>query len=85
MGKYKTHEEYVRDLKQAHPNIRVIGLYLGSKTKITHECLECGCFWDSTPSCVLRNNGCPECAKIRIPMLRTHTHEYYVIWIVGTS
>lgn len=78
MARRKTHQEYLENVKQINSNIRVIGKYNGNKVKIQHLCLICGHKWDVSPNNVLRHKGCPECAKIRTPILRTKTHEEYV-------
>ena len=62
--KRKTHEEYVQQLKEKKPNIRVIGKYKSLKTKIEHECLICEYRWFALPDNLLNlKNGCPRCGK----------------------
>ena len=62
--KRKTHEEYVKQLKEKKPNIRVIGKYKSLKTRIEHECLICEYRWFALPDNLLNlKNGCPNCKK----------------------
>ena len=62
----KTHEEYVAELEALHPNIEVIGTYLGGKYKIKHRCMECGYGsngeWQPTPANLLFGHNCPICS-----------------------
>lgn len=59
----KTQEEYVNELETIHPNIRIIGTYINRKTKIAHECLNCGHNWNAIPGDLLNGHGCPRCAS----------------------
>lgn len=67
----KTHEQYTEQIS-ARP-IRVIGTYISARTKITHECTNCGYQWKAEPSNIIQGKGCPQCAgNIK------RTHEQYV-------
>lgn len=59
----RTQSEYVEDLKNINPNIKVIGEYVNLKTKIVHKCLKCGYEWDIRPDNLLHGKqGCPRCS-----------------------
>jgi hypothetical protein len=60
----KTHEQYIDELKESNPAIRVIGEYTGSREKITVRCRlkKCRHEWDVMASSLLRGIGCPKCA-----------------------
>lgn len=80
MPKRKTHEEFVLQIKNKFPNIGVVGVYTNNKTKIEFQCLVDGCFhkWMARPDNILSGYGCPECAKRKISILRSKTHEEFV-------
>ena len=80
MPKRKTHEDFVLQIKDKTPNISVVGIYTNNKTKIEFQCLVDGCFhkWMARPDNILSGYGCPECAKRKISILRTKTHEEFV-------
>lgn len=59
----KTHEQYVLECKEKHPDIEVIGTYTASKTAILHKCKIDGYIWSAIPSNVLSGTGCPRCAN----------------------
>ena len=75
----KTHEEYVSELLSINPDIKVIGNYVDSSTKIEHECLKCKNKWDAIPSSVLMGHGCPTCAKRRSGKQKRKTHEQFIV------
>lgn len=78
MSKKKTHSEYVAEVQLITSNIEVVGQYVGAHTKIRHRCKICGCEWETKPICILKGNGCPECAKHQRAKSNTKTHEQYV-------
>lgn len=57
----KTHEEFVEDIKAINANIKILGNYINSKTKLLCECQLDGHKWESTPSDLLNGYGCPRC------------------------
>lgn len=58
----KTHEQFVEELNKINQNIICLDKYINMKTKIKFKCLTCKHIWQTTPSHVLRGQGCPECA-----------------------
>lgn len=79
MGKRKTHEEFVDEMQNKHPEIKVIGTYIGAFEKVKCECLICGNIWDGIPKEMTgkRLRGCPTCgiAK-RSSAIRTTNDEF---------
>lgn len=61
-SKSKTHEEYLSELYDVHPNIIALERYKGALTPIKHKCIIDNYEWESTPVCVLRHD-CPRCSK----------------------
>lgn len=78
MSKKKTHSEYIAEVQLIASNIEVVGRYVGANIKIKHRCKICGNEWDTKPCCILRGQGCPECAKYKRAKSNTKTHEQYV-------
>lgn len=76
--KKKTHDEYVKELKNKNPNIEVIGIYINAKTKIMHRCLIHKNEWEISPNNALKGKGCVECAKEKQKNKLLKTHETYV-------
>jgi len=66
MSKKKTHEEFVKELKNINPNIEVIGKYVKYKDNIKVRCINCTGEWEPMAQNLLRNYGCPYCANQKI-------------------
>ena len=61
-GKFaKTHKQFVAEMKQINPNIKVVGKYINNATKIKCRCLKCNQEWYVTPAHLISNTGCPYC------------------------
>ena len=58
----RSHEEYVKELKEKRPNIIVLEKYIDALTPIKHQCLIGGYIWTATPGAILSKTGCPKCA-----------------------
>ena len=69
----KTHEEFVAQLKNINPNIKILGKYIGAKHKIECRCKVCNNKWSTTPDHLLHGKGCIECN-----MRKQRTHESFV-------
>ena len=69
MGKQKTHEEFVNELKNINPNIKVIGKYTKSVDNIKVKCLKCTSEWEPIADSLLQNHGCPFCCVTRKKVL----------------
>ena len=74
----KTHDEYVAELSDKMPTIKILDTYIGVDYKNTFYCTICANTWIVTPSNPLRGKGCPECAKVKIGDKLRHTHEQFV-------
>lgn len=63
MSKRKTQEEFVKEMNNINPNIKILGKYINKQTPIKCKCKICGCEWDtSIPTNLLRFRlCCPEC------------------------
>lgn len=60
--KRKTHEEYVTELLQCTPDIKVIENYIDARTPIFHICNICNNKWKIRPSALLYRKTCPVCS-----------------------
>lgn len=78
MGKSKTHEEYVKELKIKNPTLEVVGKYINANTKITHHCLIHNVYWDAVPSSLLRGCGCYKCKSERIRSSKVKPESSYI-------
>ena len=78
-NKKMTHEEYVSRLFKINQNIKVIGRYMNSQTRVLHKCLADGYEWYILPNNALQGYGCPKCANTV-----TKTHEEYETQIKET-
>ena len=59
----KTHEQYVRDLKNINSKIEVLEEYIDSLTPILHKCLIDNYEWMARPANILHGTGCPKCSE----------------------
>lgn len=57
----KSHDEYLHELSEKHPNIVVLGRYQNANTEILHQCQKCHYLWHETPCNLLHRKGCPVC------------------------
>lgn len=78
MGRRKTHEQFISELASINQNVKILGKYESSKTKIEVECLICGNQWKTTPHRLLNGNGCPKCAREKIADNRRKSHDEFV-------
>lgn len=62
--KLKTTEEFQDEISQIHPNIKILGEYVGSRTKIKYLCTRCGYEHSATPTNLLTGYGCPRCKSV---------------------
>lgn len=60
-GVRKTHEEFIKQVKQINPEIKVIGKYERDNQKIKLKCVKCGNAWETKPTHIIQGHGCPNC------------------------
>ena len=67
MSKRKTNEEFLNEMHEKHPKIKVKGLYYSAFEKVECECLVCGNIWDAVPKEMTgkKLRGCPKCGISR--------------------
>lgn len=60
-GNKKHPKDYELELKQIHPNIKIIKPFIKSSVRIDCECIKCGHKWSPYPYSLLKSKGCPKC------------------------
>lgn len=80
MSKRKTHEDFIIEMKEKHPEIKVIGLYKGAFDRVKCECLICGNIWDGVPKEMTgkRLRSCPKCGIAKRSASTRYTNEYFL-------
>lgn len=61
LSKAKTHEEFIKEMKMIHPNIKVLGKYENANKRILVKCNICGREWNGVPANMLSGDGCRRC------------------------
>lgn len=64
--KPKTHEQFIKDVSEKNPNIKIIGKYNGALNSIRCKCRICDNEFDQFARKVIEGVGCPICANVRI-------------------
>lgn len=59
----KTNEQFVEELSSINKNILPLEKYRSDGTPILVKCLICGHEWKAIPTHLLKNHGCPQCAR----------------------
>ena len=62
MARRKTHEEFILQLHNINPNVKVLGNYSKAIAPVLCECKICGYQWPGIPNNLLRGEGCGQCA-----------------------
>lgn len=57
----KTHEEFINEIADTSPNIKILGQYITANTRIKVKCLECGHEWKPIADYLSAGRGCPKC------------------------
>lgn len=78
MGRRKTHEEFVKQMKDMKPNIEVLGEYQTENVKIKCRCKICDNIWEPTPHDLLQGSGCVQCSKNKLRKLFSKSQEDFV-------
>lgn len=74
----KSHNDFVKEMSLINPNIKIIGDYINSTTKISCECKICGNIWDVAPHSLISGKGCPICCIQKIKDMKTKTHQTFL-------
>ena len=77
----KTHEEFIQEMTQKHPEIKVLGTYQGYRNKIEWVCSNCGNHQFSLPQNLLKKEAtglCRKCFNLMLASSRQKTHEQFL-------
>ena len=72
----KTHEEFLEDLENTNPNVKILSKYVNSHTKVKRKCLICGDISELLPRDI-KNGSCKGCMAIKMRSLFRKTHEEF--------
>src|ERR1035437_4433913 len=61
MGKRKTHEEFVEEMKIINPEIEILGQYVLANKSIEVKCSNCSGIWSPIANSLFVGQGCPYC------------------------
>ena len=81
----KNKDDYILELANVSPHIKLIGEYINANTPIQHYCEIHQVSWDISPSNALRGQGCKECCKSKQSLSLLKTHEQYVLDLFNAS
>lgn len=59
----KSNDDFVSDIANILPDIKVIGIYNGRQSRIKVKCTKCGHIWTPLASNLLHGYGCPICVS----------------------
>lgn len=57
----KTHEEFVKEMTDKNPSVKIIGKYNGALTDVDCQCEKCDYIWKAKPEKSVRGTDCPKC------------------------
>lgn len=70
-----SHEEHVRAIAEANPEVEVLEEIACNSRRVLCKCKICNCEWMVTPNNLKRGEGCPACAKLKQVQRQTLSHE----------
>ena len=71
----KSNEEYLAELSQKNPNVRLLSEYQNARVRVECECAVCGHQWTAKPFNLLTGFGCPMCANVACSQKQTKSEE----------
>lgn len=66
MKRRKTHEQFILEMQNKHPELIVNSLYLTAFDKVSCTCKICNNTFNGIPANMLYGTGCPECGNRKI-------------------
>lgn len=61
---YRTHEQFIEEMKNKNPTVEVLGEYIDTKHKVLVRCRKCRREWQGNPTVLLRGHACSSCSHI---------------------
>lgn len=81
-GRYKTTEDFKKEMNEINPNIEIIGEYINSENPVDCKCKICGNEWSPIGRSLKNGQGCPACisskGEIRVKQLLDKINVEYV-------
>lgn len=77
--KRKTHEQFIYEISQVNPQIKILGRYVNTHTKIKCKCNVDNYEWEATPHNLLQKMGCPLCGGTKKKTHDEFCKELYAI------
>ena len=74
----KTHKQFLSELQEINPDIRVLGQYVRDREPVEVECLQCGNKWSPVASNLLQGRGCPRCAHSQSSFVENYLYFSFV-------
>lgn len=62
-GRYKTTEDFIKEMSKINPDIEIIGEYTGSENPVKCKCKICGHEWSPIGRSLKNGQGCPACTS----------------------
>ena len=78
MPRKQTHEEFVQDIKNINPTIKIIGKYQKAKERIECSCNICNFEWNPMAYSLKYGIGCPNCGNIKKAKSQRKTHQEFI-------
>ncbi len=79
MSKKKTHEEFILQMKDLHPDLEVLDVYDGAFKPLRCRCNKHNYEWLVKPNVLLSGHGCPKCGYENVSTkLRARSHEEFL-------
>lgn len=75
----KSHEQYVKELYMANPNIEILDTYITTEHKNHFRCKICKYEWDAKPNGYLKGKGCYKCGKKKMGEKLKFTHKEFIV------
>lgn len=70
--------QYIEDLKESNPNLKLIEEYKGKDIEIKHQCIKHNIIWKIKPYSAAMGTGCEYCRREKIGKFFKKNHEQYV-------
>jgi len=61
LGRKRTHSEFVSEILEISPSLKIMSEFQGVHVKVEVECAVCNRMWKSEPSSLLAGHGCATC------------------------
>jgi len=74
----KTHDQFINEMSEINPNIKILGKYIKGNSKILCECLIHETKWYATPNHLHEGIGCPICGAERTGAKQIKSNEEFL-------